>query len=214
MDVLVDDIEQVRLTLGYEKIGVLGHSIFGLVALEYARAHPERTTFIIMNGTPPLYNKEFEEMTEKHWESRASTKRKTLFITKAAGFNSKKINGLSPSDIDVMKYIAFGSRIWYNPGYDASELVKGIYWNVDLWNYIYKVIMPVYDPTSGERISTPVFLALGRFDFTVPPHSWNDYVENLENMSFNIFDKSGHYPMLEERELFDSRLIEWISRQE
>jgi len=32
----------------------------------------------------------------------------------------------------------------------------------------------------------------------------------LPNLSYNLFEKSGHYPMLEEQELFDEKLIKLI----
>jgi pimeloyl-ACP methyl ester carboxylesterase len=33
-----------------------------------------------------------------------------------------------------------------------------------------------------------------------------------ELSSYNLFEKSGHFPMVEEQELFDKKLIEWIKR--
>jgi proline iminopeptidase len=48
MDSIVDDIEILRKKLGYDKIYVHGHSIIGLIALEYGRKYPQNTCGVIM----------------------------------------------------------------------------------------------------------------------------------------------------------------------
>jgi len=42
---------------------------------------------------------------------------------------------------------------------------------------------------------------------------WDDYKDKLPNLSYNLFEKSGHYPQLEEQDLFDKKLIAWIKGQ-
>jgi hypothetical protein len=32
-------------------------------------------------------------------------------------------------------------------------------------------------------------------------------------LSYNLFEKSGHYPMFEEQALFDQKLLEWIRKK-
>jgi pimeloyl-ACP methyl ester carboxylesterase len=34
----------------------------------------------------------------------------------------------------------------------------------------------------------------------------------IPDLSYNLFEKSGHFPMVEEQELFDQKLVEWIGR--
>ena len=52
-DVLAADLEAIRTDLGVERIGVLGHSILGLLAIEYGRRCPARVSHVIAVGTPP-----------------------------------------------------------------------------------------------------------------------------------------------------------------
>jgi hypothetical protein len=40
---------------------------------------------------------------------------------------------------------------------------------------------------------------------------WDDRKHVVSNLSYNLFEKSGHFPMVEEQELFDKKLLEWIS---
>ncbi len=81
-----------------------------------------------------------------------------------------------------------------------------------MWNHFFGGILNNYDIINGDQITTPVFLALGRYDYGVPYHLWDDRKNEFPKLSYNLFEKSGHYPMMEEQALFDKKLIEWISR--
>jgi proline iminopeptidase len=71
-----------------------------------------------------------------------------------------------------------------------------------------------YDIAKGQSVDTPVFLAIGRDDYQVPYSLWDNERTKLPRLSYNLFEKSGHYPMLEEQELFDKKLLEWIRSQQ
>ena len=49
----VEDADRLRAVLGHERIVVLGHSYGGLLAQEYALAHPERLAGLILCCTAP-----------------------------------------------------------------------------------------------------------------------------------------------------------------
>ncbi len=44
----------------------------------------------------------------------------------------------------------------------------------------------------------------------VPEIMWSDYINKLPTLNVYNFDKSGHYPHVEEQELFDKKLLKWI----
>ena len=74
LDTLVDDMEQVRKTLGLERIAVMGHSLPSVIALEYARKYPERTSHVILISSTPYFIPPKDR--EAFWESDASPERK------------------------------------------------------------------------------------------------------------------------------------------
>ena len=77
----------------------------------------------------------------------------------------------------------------------------------------YSVLLADYDPTSQFReIKAPVFIANGRYDYWVPPKLWEAEKGILPNLTFHLFQKSGHWPMLEEQARFDQELIAWLHR--
>jgi len=54
-DVLTDDLDQLRKTLGFQTTAILGHSAHGILALEYARRYQPQTSHVIVIGTPPMW---------------------------------------------------------------------------------------------------------------------------------------------------------------
>ncbi len=53
-EVLAGDLEAIRGELGVDQVAVLGHSILGVLAIEYARRYPESVSHVIVVGTPTI----------------------------------------------------------------------------------------------------------------------------------------------------------------
>jgi len=213
LDTFIDDIEQVRKALGFDKICVLGHSISGLLALEYARKYPEHTSNVIMNGTPPYWNAKAERIGNEYWISHASDERKLILKQNWENLPEDTLSSLYPGDAAILRYITNAPKYWYDPTYDRWWLAEGVYWNMEVWEQLFGVIMADYDIAKEDQITTPVFLSLGKYDYVVPYYLWDDYKDKLSNLSYHFFEKSGHWAMLEEQALFDSLLIDWIEGQ-
>ncbi len=207
---LIDDIEEVRKVLGLQKVCVLGHSIWGLIALEYARKYPEHTSHVIMNGTPPGWNSSIKNVGNEYWNSHASDERKLILKQNWEKLPEDTLSSLSPGEAFGLAYFTNAPKYWYDPTYDRSWLGEGVYWNMEVGDQVFNVIFADYDIAEGDPIATPVFLSLGRHDYVVPYYLWDDQRDKITDLSYNLFEKSGHWAMLEEQALFDSLLIDWI----
>jgi proline iminopeptidase len=214
MDTLVDDIEAARHARGLGKVCMLGHSIAGILALEYARKHPQNTSHVIMHGTPPYVNEQFRTTVGEFWKTNASEERKRILSSNWASLPEDTLSKMSPSAAAIFEYVTNAPRYFHDPTYDPAWLLEGAYWNVKAWNHLFTVIMVDYDIAKGQSVDTPVFLAIGRDDYQVPYSLWDNERTKLPRLSYNLFEKSGHYPMLEEQELFDKKLLEWIRSQQ
>lgn len=53
LDLLVEDLEQLRKLWGVEQIVVVGHSFGAIIALEYAARYPSHTERLILTAAPP-----------------------------------------------------------------------------------------------------------------------------------------------------------------
>jgi proline iminopeptidase len=215
IETYADDIETIRKALKLEKIGVLGHSAFGFLPLEYAIKYPDNISYAIVIGTPPfLYNNKYSEEAEKYWETQASEERKIAFqkSMKELEVISNSETERTPTQIWVDNYISLTPKFWYDWNYDATWIFDNANFNMDVVNDYYGKIMQEYDPSSRYvEIKCPVFIANGKFDFWAVPTLWAPVVSKLDNFSNNIFEKSSHWAMFEEQELFDSKLLKWIA---
>jgi proline iminopeptidase len=205
MDTIVDDIEMLRTKLGFDKVYVLGHSIIGLIALEYARKYPNNTKGVIMINTPPHFNMNYMKIINKYWDENASEARKKILWN-----NLKNLEMLNKDSISKDEWNYLSNKAYAPKNYYDSLYVNTPYFRVNEkgWNHFY-TLMREYD-IERTRIETPVFLSLSKFDFMVPEILWSDYINKLPTLNKYNFDKSGHYPHVEEQELFDKKLLKWI----
>lgn len=210
MDTLVDDIEEARQDLGLGQVCVLGHSISGILALEYARRYPQHATHVIMHGTPPFVDERTGPAVEAFWEANASQERRDMLEANWARVSADSLSTLPPSDAGILEYVTNAPKYFHDPAYDPAWLLDGAYWNVGAWDHLFEVIMATYELGDEQPVETPVFLAIGRDDFAVPFNIWDGERAKIPNLSYHLFDESGHYPMLEEQELFDRLLLDWI----
>jgi pimeloyl-ACP methyl ester carboxylesterase len=211
LDTLVDDIEQVRQKLGYEKIAVLGHSVPGFIAPEYARKYPQHVSHIILIATPPRWTSEYQRESQEFWKSNASQKRKNIFQRNQTENTEEKLKAMPPGKAWAASYNANSPMYFYNPSYNSLWLWEGIEFNLDFVNHLLGKILAEHDISDiFSKIKIPVFLALGRYSYITPYQSWDAAIRKAPNITLSLFEKSGHYPMLEETNLFDKRIISWI----
>lgn len=214
MDTIIKDLEKIRNALGFEKIAVLGHSAFGIVALEYAFKYPEYVSHIIMICSfPPNTTEEYLKKGSGFWESDATKERKMIREKNNEPLTKDFLGRVSPTKALILQYVANAPVYWYNPTYDCSWIWEGIELNMDLFNYFYSNIIRGRNITNKILNNTiPIFLAMGRYDYSAPYILWEDLINEIPNLTYYLFEKSGHYPMLEEQMLFDRRLINWIKK--
>lgn len=211
LDTYLDDIDKVRRTLGLDKTAVFGHSIHSYIALEYARKYPQNTSHVIMTGDTPY--RIAAEVADEFWESDASDERKMILKQNWEKISEDELSQISPKERVVKTYMAMTPKLFYDPRYDLSWIYKNAASNQKIANHLFQVIFKDYDIAKRSgRVETPVFLAIGRYDYLCPYYTWDDRKDVLPNLSYNLFEKSGHFPMVEEQELFDRKLIEWIKR--
>ena len=55
---------------------------------------------------------------------------------------------------------------------------------------------------------------LGRHDYVVAPNVWSGVRTPFTDVTVHVFDNAGHWPHLEDREAFDTVVLEWIRAHE
>jgi proline iminopeptidase len=210
LNTYTDDIEQVRMQLGFERAVVIGHSHHGNLALEYAKQYPAKVSHVVLIGSPPCNVEKTIKGGEEYWEGHASEIRKAALRDNWVALNREMLAAMSPEQAYIAQYVADGPKYWYDPTYNASSLWKGVPMNMDSTK-VFRGFFTDYELSwDEERLRAPVLVVMGRHDYEVPHILWDEVLPTLRNVTFHLFERSGHTPQLEEPERFDQLLLEWL----
>lgn len=209
-DTYADDIDRVRAALGFERCVIAGHSKHGNIALEYAKRYPARASHVVLIGSPPCGLERVVGARDDFWESHASEARRAALRLNWDALTPSRLAAMSPAEAEVARYVADGPRYWYDPAYDASPLWQGMYVNAGVLDKLHGLFEGYELSWNPTRFRSPVLVAAGRYDFAVPHVLWDEQRPRLQNVTYQLFERSGHTPQLEEQELFDRTLLGWL----
>lgn len=213
LDTYSDDIEKARQAIGLDKVIVMGHSIHGLIALEYARRYPQHCSHLVVIASPAVGIGEMAEVSQQYWETDASETRKAILAEKwdQAG-GQESVAQLPPADAVVKTYVTNGPMYWYDAHYDASWLWEGVITDMNIYNQLFGPMFGEYDLAQGPQpVNVPTLVILGRYDYIVPYTLWDATEQaKIPDLTLEVFDHSGHTPQIEEPDAFDATLVQWI----
>lgn len=210
---IIEDIEHCRKELQLGEITIIGHSGHGYMALEYAKAYPEHISRVILIGMGPSHNVINHDAAEQALQDSVCLGRKA-YLQKALAKLPKELEA-HPEKRFITYCLANGARSWYDYTYDATSLWENVHTNMVIIDHLWGEVFRDIDITKDlEKLSKPVFLALGRYDFLIaPPYTWNPIRDKFQNLTLRIFEQSGHTPQLEEPEQFDQELLYWLEQK-
>lgn len=212
LDTYMEDIESVRSHLKLDRAVVIGHSHHGNLALEYAKRFPERVSHLVLIGSPPLEVSEIQRAAETYWESHASDRRKSMYQENLDALFSDGFEKLSPEQAYVTQYVAERPKYWYDASYDAAHLWRDVPINMETIKLFRDFFVRGYEVCWDPVVMmAPVLVVTGRYDYAVPHVLWDEVRPKLENLTFHLFDHSGHTPQLEEPDHFDRILLQWLT---
>ena len=211
-EVLVDDLEKLRASLGFEKWNVIGHSWGGLLALYYAEEYPDRVSRLITISAAPVttellidsYRKHVSRFTpeewahiESLWESDAymqgdpATHNLAMRLSEGATFNDKSYVD------DYMAHAAFDERTARNA--------------VALGPLATRMKLTIAAREKLGQITAPTLMVQGREDFIVEeaPVLAQSLIPNAE---IAWIEESGHYPHIEKHDETMRILTDFIAR--
>jgi proline iminopeptidase len=204
-DVLAEDLEAIRTDLGVPRIAVLGHSILGMLAIEYGRRCPAGVSHVIAVGTPPHGDlARVGASANSFFERDASEDRKRVLRDNLARLPAGASLGATMLAQTPMRF--------FDPRYDAGPLFAESEVKPGLLQHILGTLAPTWDVTVGsEALRVPIFIAHGRHDYVVPHHLWKGLVPRLPSATLRIFERSGHQPFFEEPDRFAESLSAWMA---
>ena len=216
LDAMVDDLEGVRRALGLGRVAVLGHSAHSILALAYAARYPELTSQVLAIAGPPGITAGVLARIAMYWDLVASPERKRIVAENRARLTEEVLARLTPSERVIAPYVANGPVFFPDPTYDCTPLWEGHERISDrlfarFWGP--QGQFGTFDPEANlPKVVAPVLVAQGVLDFAAPPHAWAGELEKLPNATYRAFERSGHYPHVDEREAFRETVAGWLAR--
>ncbi len=205
-DVLAHDLETLREQLGVERLAVMGHSIFGALAVEYARRCPQSVSHVILAGTPPDGDmRRLGRRVESFFEKDATDERKSILRENLLALPAGASMGQMMFAQTPMRF--------FDPSLDAAPLFAGAEARPGFLAHVMGRLTADWDITANaSSLHVPIFIGHGRYDYTVPYVLWEEIAARLpQRASLHIFERSGHHAFFEEPEEFADAITQWVA---
>jgi proline iminopeptidase len=214
----VDEIEAFRNALNLEPLNIYGHSYGGMVAQAYALKYPGSVKRLILantihsaemwqKGNNDNWNYQLENQLPELWHRLDSLRQEGMLSTDSV---YQKIQGEMPLSLSFY--------------YDPSNVPYPTYSNKSFSLEVYKQIAgPDADIVLGgdlssvdfrghlKKIKVPTLIIAGRFDRVAIPKYSIQFKSFMPQAKFIMFEKSGHYPFIEEPELHAKILVNFLN---
>ena len=191
---LVSDMEKLREHLEIEKWNVMGQSAAGWTALEYTLAHQEHVDNLVVVCSSPtgqFYGGTFRDPSHPLFPRYEQLSQEIRSLPQAE--RVKKFNRT------IYQYDVQSEN--------AKEIIDEIFASADFDpkrnQYFVMNELARYNVTNRlQEISVPALIIGGRHDVHVSP-SWSKMMaEQIPHSRLIMMEKSGHFPWLDEPELF------------
>jgi len=187
----ISDVEDLRKSLGSDKITLLGHSWGGILAMAYTAQHPEHVggLLLLCSGGP---TSEYYPLFHNNLHGRLTPVEEASVKQAATPFASFK-------------------ALWPGYLYDRSSLpamdafFKPEYYYPDVADIFEKSIENYDFALPLRTFAGPVFILNGERD-PIDPSTARQIHDLFKNSSLSFIPKTGHYPWIEQPGTFYSYL--------
>ena len=200
LDGFVEDIEQLRVQLGFGKINLLGHSWGGLLAMKYAIEHDDHLDHLILSNTMAPSVADWQAENLEVAKKTKPTDQKRLDAIVSSGL----LRTEDPSEyVREMLMLSYKTQM-----YDTSKLEKlELYVPKDfmLRSQVFGLLGPdmaafdLYDDLS--KITSPTLVIYGESEPAVTLHA-QKLVNAFSNGRLEIMKETGHFPFIEAQTAF------------
>ena len=199
------DVDGLREWMGVDQIVVTGGSYGGFIAMEYAIAYPEHTRAMILRDTSP----DNSNLTRAFENAREQTRVEINWDN----FN-RYWGGRITDDQDLKERWAEIIPMYdfnYDPVKSNAAVEAGIYRHeAHNWCFLYN--MPNYDLRPQlPSVTCPTLVTVGRTDWVTPVSYAETIAELVPNSKLVVFEKSGHSPQIEEFDLFQEVMRDFLA---
>lgn len=199
------DVEGLREWIGADQIVMAGGSYGGFISMEYAIRYPERVRALVLRDTSPDNSNE-----ELSRANALASDRVDLDLDKFY----RIMDGSTLSNQDLKECWAEILPL-YDHDYDpakVAERVEATPYRFETHNWAFTENMPRYDLKEQlPQISCPTLVTVGRHDWITPVSCSQTIADLIPGAELVVFEQSGHSPQVEEAELFQKVVREFLA---
>ena len=213
----VEDIENVRKALGYDKIILCGHSYGGSLALEYANKYQHNLLKLLLLNCEPSA----KDINNHLLKMRLSTPKATQAI-----YDKYEQEGLYKNGNQLPPEYQEALDIAYEPifiGIKAPGFLQKIFDDLSLEVYKtmwsseseFKITGTIKDFNAYKYLSdiqTPTKLIIGANDMVEMDVAKN-MISKMPNAQLSIYENSRHFPFMEEPERFLTEVTDFLEKE-
>jgi len=213
-DLMADDLEALRQRLGLSKIVLLGHAHGGFIAMKYALKFPTRLAQLILVDCILLRSLEEDTRAINENLQRHPRRKDAGWETAVTAYK----NEYEARTVEALREnLRATARLYFNT-YGAAlralfeKSLSEAKLSSDNFNQFVESDLPHYDLHGQEsKINAPVLLLYGLYD----PHFIRSSARRLHfamrNSKFELFERSGHFPWMEESQHFADVIKAFLS---
>ena len=194
------DLEALRIHLRVEKLGVVGHSYGGFIALQYALDFPDAISHLVLVDTEADSGDADRVLESARTRSQAPEVMAALLCEEQ-------------SDEEFALNVAVTQPLYFHDPVLAGHALHGAVFS-QYGNARGAELLSDYDVKRrlGE-LRMPTLIVCGRDDFVTPVAQSIRIAAGIAGSQIVVFEKSGHFPMFEEPLRFTRTLREFLLRR-
>jgi proline iminopeptidase len=209
MRYFVEDLEAIRSYLKLEKLDVLAHSWGAVLFANYAVTYPLRINKVML-VSPAMLSREYDQ------EAAANGKARAIAQDSVDRAEIMKKGNLQVTDYEKILKLSFKASAFDRNSMDRLNAnLPGNF--VEASRTLFTGLMK--DPAASAnlydsltRFNFPVLIVHGQADI-LPTTSIERMRKNLPLGSLMIFEKSGHFPFIEENKKFIALAIDYFRKK-
>lgn len=202
---LIEDLEELRISLGIHEWYLLGHSFGGILAVNYAIRFPERTKGIILSNTTLNLFDSLGHQIKKGFEILVVEPREIPFN------NLEKFMNLFYTIltrlIEKEEYFKF-QFVHLDKKYIVDEIDNGSKTDPNFQKFVFSSEEYFQDFSSlTNKIKKPVLIIAGEHDDAVGPS--HHHMFKFKNQKVRLL-KSSHHPYIEDQLGFKDAILNFV----
>ncbi len=211
---MADDLEELRIHLDVPQINLFGHSNSGAIALSYATRYPDRVNKLVLVGAQVLGMSAISD-TQTILQDRSTDSRFAEAVRVVMSFFAGQENHAS-SDESLESFVHQVLPLYlYTPEKSLRCAQEQLFGPIS--SYAFTAQSAADRGSSVDQseflstITAEVIIMVGRHDFICPVSVSERLHAGIANSRLVIFETSGHFPWLEEAQLFFAELNDFLS---